>query len=88
MSSNDPITAQGIALLAQKRYPEAAAEFERVTQADPNNAAAWGYLGGARNALHKNAEALEALDRALSLSPSAAWMWVEKARAARARPRS
>lgn len=88
MSSNDPITAQGIALLAQKRYPEAAAEFERVTQADPNNAAAWGYLGGARNALHKNAEALEALDRAPSLSPSAVWMWVEKARAARARPRS
>lgn len=58
------------ALVGLHRYPDAVAELERVTQADPDLAAPWLSLGALRLELKRPREAQQALERYLALAPS------------------
>lgn len=59
----------GLALIAQRLYSQARSDFLRATEEDPENANAWAALGGANMLLHREAEAREAYERALSADP-------------------
>ncbi len=53
----------------EKNWQQAVESFTKVTQADPNNADAFSYLGFANRWLNRFPEAFAAYDRALSLNP-------------------
>ena len=60
----------GMQRYRQKRYREAIAEFERVVQADPTNAAAHYFLGYAHYVMDRHKEALAAFARAFEADPA------------------
>jgi len=64
--------AKGVQLYQQGNYKDAENELAQVTQADPNNAEAFRYLGLARVEQHKTADAASALNKANELAPSGA----------------
>lgn len=70
MEADTPATmdAQGEALFAAARYPEAAAWFELALTAQPTAERAW-KLAMARWAMHDGLQALVAIDKTLQLQP-------------------
>ncbi|WP_119152925.1 tetratricopeptide repeat protein [Caldimonas tepidiphila] len=56
------------ALVSARRYPDAVAQLEQVTQAEPSMAAPWLSLGALRLELKRPREAQQALERYLALS--------------------
>ncbi|HYR29799.1 MAG TPA: tetratricopeptide repeat protein, partial [Thermoanaerobaculia bacterium] len=75
----------GEALIAQSKWPEAAAVFETLTGADPKDAASWGALGLAYFNLGRVDAASEAYEKALALDPASPRAIVGVARVAIAR---
>ena len=59
----------GQALVAQKLYEHARADFLQATEKDPENANAWAALGGADVLTHREEEAHKAYERALTADP-------------------
>jgi tetratricopeptide (TPR) repeat protein len=64
-SSGD--TTHAYQLLQQKLYDQAAKEAGAISERDPNNSEAWKILGFARLNLKQNAEAADALQRAVDI---------------------
>ncbi len=60
----------GVFYYRQRRYTEAAAQFERVLQITPDNALAHATLGGVAQMLGKDANAEKHLKRSIELQPS------------------
>jgi len=63
------------------RFDMAEAAYQRVTQADPENAEAWYWLGISRKNQGLSASAADALGKATSLSPDRVTWWFEYAEA-------
>ena len=61
--------AKGFILRAERKYPEAAHEFEIAIARDPNFAQAYDDLGAAQYRLGQPEKALPLLEKALRLSP-------------------
>ncbi len=59
----------GQALVAQKLYEHARADFLKATEEDPENANAWAALGGINVLTHREDEARQAYERALAIEP-------------------
>jgi choline-sulfatase len=74
LSPNSAVAHNGLGLLAvdEGRTQEAAAEFERASAMDPNNASYLANLGNARRALGDRAAAEQAYRLALNVSPQTA----------------
>jgi choline-sulfatase len=74
LSPNSAVAHNGLGLLAvdEGRTQEGAAEFERASAMDPNNASYLANLGNARRALGDRAAAEQAYRRALNVSPQTA----------------
>jgi len=60
----------GVFYYQQRRYTDAAAEFEHVLDITPDNAMAHATLGGVMQFLHTDAEAEKHLKRSIELQPS------------------
>jgi tetratricopeptide (TPR) repeat protein len=60
----------GVFYYRQRRYTEAAAQFEKVLEITPDNAMAHATLGGMAQLLGKDAEAEQHLKRSIELQPS------------------
>lgn len=72
----DQLTAEGHALLQEKRYAEAATRFERAVVMFPTHAGAWKALGHCLMVLGKPQDAARAFDRAVGLkADSATALW-------------
>lgn len=61
---------KGEALARQERYEEAEPLLRQAVKGDPNQAMAWNNLGRCLNASHAWAEAVTALDEAISINPN------------------
>ncbi len=57
-------------LYKQKRYKDAIAEFQRIVDVDPKNAAAWYMLGYAHYVLDHHSDALAAFAKAFEADPA------------------
>ena len=57
-------------LYRQRQYSSAIAEFQKVVEAEPNNAAAWYMLGYAHYTLDHHREAQDAFAKAFAADPS------------------
>jgi tetratricopeptide (TPR) repeat protein len=75
----------GEALIAQSKWPEAAAIFEQLTRADAKDGASWAALGLAYLNLGRIDAASDAYEKALVLDPASARAIVGSARVAIAR---
>ena len=75
----------GEALIAQSKWPEAAAIFEQLTRADANDASSWAALGLAYLNLGRIDDASVAYEKALAIDPKSARAIVGVARVAIAR---
>lgn len=60
----------GTNLLQKNNFHEAAAEYKKVLQIDPNNSIAWSNLGSAQRAMGNLNAALVCAQRALSIAPN------------------
>ncbi len=65
----NPDFTEGVRLFQERSYNPAISKLEAVVQAEPDNEAAWYYLGVARYEQDKPQEALEALQKAYELRP-------------------
>lgn len=61
---------QGMRLYRQRRYESAIAEFNRVLQSEPNNAAAHYFSGYAHYAMKHHPEAIASFKKAFQADPS------------------
>lgn len=57
-------------LYRQRRFAQAIESFQRITQSDPGNAAAWYFMGYAHYVTKHPAEALEAFHQAFQKDPA------------------
>jgi tetratricopeptide (TPR) repeat protein len=73
--SVDDLVTRGRALIAQNKFAEALALFERATQLAPNSFETWGNLGHVLAELRDWEQALDACDKALKLNDKQAWVW-------------
>lgn len=74
----DELVLRGKALKQQGQLAQAADAFQRATQLDPRNAAAWSGIGGVRLDEKNWHEALSAFEMALTLNPKDRDAWNDK----------
>jgi tetratricopeptide (TPR) repeat protein/tRNA A-37 threonylcarbamoyl transferase component Bud32 len=65
------LVSRGALRVAGRELPGAREDFERATQVDPDNPAAWSNLGWTLALMGQPAEGLPALERAVALKPDA-----------------
>lgn len=71
-SAADALTTDGLALLQEERFAEAAERFEHAIKIFPEHASAWKGLGQARLCLGQRESAASAFDRAIGLGANGA----------------